>query len=38
MKLKAMAAIGIAVVCMLGGACATKKYVRNPRKRTRHTN
>jgi outer membrane protein OmpA-like peptidoglycan-associated protein len=29
MKLKAMAAIGIAVVCLLGGACATKKYVRN---------
>ncbi|HWO02401.1 MAG TPA: OmpA family protein [Blastocatellia bacterium] len=29
MKLKPMAAMCVAVVCMLGGGCATKKYVRN---------
>jgi len=29
MSLRAVAALGIAVVVMLGGACATKKYVRN---------
>lgn len=29
MMLKPMAAIGLAVVCLLGGACATKKHVRN---------
>jgi outer membrane protein OmpA-like peptidoglycan-associated protein len=29
MKLKAMAAVSIAVAVMLGSACATKKYVRN---------
>jgi len=29
MSLRAVAAVGIAVVVMMGGACATKKYVRN---------
>jgi outer membrane protein OmpA-like peptidoglycan-associated protein len=29
MSLRAVAALGIAVVVMMGGACATKKYVRN---------
>src|SRR5215510_10948316 len=29
MSLRAAAALGIAVVVMMGGACATKKYVRN---------
>src|SRR5437867_7726683 len=29
MSLRAMAAVGIAAIVMMGGGCATKKYVRN---------